>query len=96
MSVRASQPLYVAGGFGGAAAALGRVLGCDDGAWFPNGYPEGADDHSQLLRQLASESEGVDRISPGLDSSERAQLAASHRPGDIASLVVRGLGAYLA
>lgn len=92
-SIRASQPLYVAGGFGGAAAALGRALGCDDGAWFPDGYPEGADDHTQLLQELASESGRADQISPGLNASERAQLAASHRPGDIASLVVRGISA---
>lgn len=96
MSVRASQPLYIAGGFGGAAAALSRALGCDDGTWFPDGYPEGADDHAQLLQELGYEAEGAERISPGLNACERAQLAASHRPGDIASLVVRGISTDLA
>jgi hypothetical protein len=92
MSVRASQPVYSAGGFGGAALAVASVLGYADEAWYPPNLPEGAEDHAGVLsdlRRLANDSE---LAHDGLSATDRRQLAASHRPGDISSLVVTGLG----
>jgi len=90
-SVRAGRPVYAAGGFGGAGAALAGALGYDDGGWRAADVPKGADDAGALavLREIV----GLrDRLAPdGLTPSERSQLAATHRPGDIASMVVRGL-----
>ena len=92
MSIKASQPLYTAGGFGGAASAITAAVGHDDQTWFPPNYPEGAEDHAELLSDLSRQARAAAPIEDGLSSAERLQLAASHRPGDISSLVVTGLG----
>ncbi len=90
-SIHAGRPVFAAGGFGGAAAALARALGFDDGGWRPADVPEGADDAGAL--SVVREVIGLrDRLAPdGLTPPERSRLAATHRPGDIASMVVRGL-----
>jgi hypothetical protein len=90
LCLRAGKRLYVAGGFGGAAAALTRVLGYDDHGWAPEGFPAGADAAATALAAVASAALGG-VPGNGLTDAERAQLAATHRPGDIASLVVTGL-----
>lgn len=90
LSVRARQPLYVAGGFGGAAAAVAAALGHDDFAWAPPGFPafvENAEEPLVQLTELASAGLPGD----GLDGPARHQLAATYRPADIAALVVNGL-----
>ena len=92
LSVRAGQPLYVAGGFGGAAAAVARALGRERKAWYPPDFPDGADEHAAALGQLRAVVNAMSRPSDGLSDNERHLLAATHRPGDIASLVVTGLG----
>jgi SLOG cluster2 len=92
LSVNASQPLYVAGGFGGAAAAVAIALGRTDDEPVPPGYPDGIDDHGDLLAEIAAAERAAGGANDGLDGSQRPQLAWSHRPGEIASLVVLGLG----
>lgn len=92
LSLAASQPLYVAGGFGGAAAAVAAALGRDDADALPPEYPRGADQHRALLDELRDLADQGSDASDGLTVDERRQLAMSHRPGDIASLVVLGLG----
>ncbi|HMJ35410.1 MAG TPA: hypothetical protein VK501_15990 [Baekduia sp.] len=91
MSVKASQPMYVAGGFGGAAAAVASALGHEDGSWFPPHYPEHADDHGGALSELGRLAREVTPPHDGLSGAERRQLVASHRPGEISSLTVKGL-----
>jgi hypothetical protein len=92
LAVQAHQPLYVAGGFGGAAAAVARALGHDGAAWFPPNYPDGSDESSDALAVLASAASDGPLTNDGLSVEERQQLAATHRPGDIAAIVVTGLG----
>jgi hypothetical protein len=90
MSLHAGQPLYVAGGFGGAAAALAAAFSRADlpgSDVAPEAYPEGAEHHADLLIEITA----TERATDGLDVQQRAQLAWSHRPGEIASLVVYGL-----
>jgi hypothetical protein len=90
MTVQAGQPLYAAGGFGGAAAAVAKALGYDELTWAPPDYPAQIEDARGPLDKLAELAAGG--LSPdGLEDAERAQLAATHRPGDIAALVVSGL-----
>lgn len=92
LSIAAGRPLYVAGGYGGAAAAVAECLGFDDHLWAPPNFPEGsgADTVQDALRALAEMWKGAE-VPNGLDESQRRQLAASHRAGDIASLVAVGL-----
>jgi hypothetical protein len=92
MSIRASQPLYSAGGFGGAALAVAGALGYADESWYPPNFPEGAEDHAEALSSLSQLASDVTLGNDGLTGLDRQQLAASHRPGDISSLVVTGLG----
>lgn len=94
-AVRSSQPLFVAGGFGGAAALVAHALAIDNLRWAPNGFParpadNRIDESIQQLKSTADRSQWtVARC--GLTLAERQQLAASHRPREIASLLVRGL-----
>ena len=95
VAVRAGQPLYVASGFGGAAALAAQTLGIDDLAWAPEGFPSRPKDDriDESLLQLRSAARGGrwSAESCGLDDIQLGQLAASYRPGEIASLVVNGL-----
>jgi hypothetical protein len=89
------QPVYYAGGFGGAAAAAGRRLDPSAYDWLPPGLPDGHDDGAvdaalERLESAASE-RGWNPDAAGLDHHGTRQLAASHRPGEIASLCTIGL-----
>lgn len=91
LSIRAGHPLYVAGGYGGAASAVARALGYDTLEWAPPGFPEGANNEPvvEALRDLAAVAKaGIPE--DGLSQEERLQLAATPRAGDIATLIVRG------
>jgi hypothetical protein len=92
MSVEARQPLYVAGGFGGAALAASQQMNTLP-AWAPADLPRGIDGAAEALGQLRTATANIGRATDGLDDHQRAQLAATHRPGDIASLTVTGLSA---
>lgn len=93
------QPLYVAGGFGGAAALVARELGIGDPSWLPDDAPahDPADprigDGLAALRDAAGGREGS--VAPGLRDDETDRLAWSHRPGDIASMLTLGLARTL-
>jgi hypothetical protein len=93
LSVAAGQPLYVAGGFGGAAAAIARKLGRDDQSWAPPRFPADVDNEpvGQALQQLLHAQQEHPAPADGLTNAERRQLAASSRPGEIATLFVMGL-----
>lgn len=95
LAVERGQPVYLAGGFGGAAAAAARRLGAGTFDWLPPGLPEGEDDPAvqTALAQLeaAASAAGWDLANDGLTAERRALLSASHRPGEIASLCVGGL-----
>jgi hypothetical protein len=91
LSLRAGKPLYVAGGFGGAAAALALALQRAEVSSAPGDYPEGAAPHADLLAEIAAAEASAGRADDGLSDDQRAQLAWSHRPGEIASIVVYGL-----
>ncbi|WP_431918792.1 hypothetical protein [Micromonospora wenchangensis] len=90
-ALRARQPIYLAGGFGGVTADIARVLGADDGDWLPRPGPPpdspGYADGVRLLRDAARS--GWDN---GLTARENGWLAVTHRPGEIAALVSLGLG----
>lgn len=94
LAIEAGQPVYAAGGFGGAALSVARVLGADPKLWAPPGVPAGADDIGAVraLQGLEKTINGLgDPPLDGLDDDQRKALAATHRPGEIASLAVLGL-----
>lgn len=96
LSLKRGQPLYVAGGFGGAAAALARTLGLDDQAWLPDSLVATSHQVQSALSLIADAWAAMPAgaRNNGLDAQQLAQLAATHRPGDIAGLVVTGLAMW--
>nr|VFK80009.1 MAG: hypothetical protein BECKSD772D_GA0070982_10796 [Candidatus Kentron sp. SD] len=95
-ALEADQPIYLAGGFGGVTLDMVRALGIDDCDWFP-GFSDGAAPDPRLtdgLERLARirEKRGGKLPDNGLDDSENRQLAATHRPSEIATLIGLGLG----
>lgn len=96
LALESRQPLYLAGGFGGVTLDIVRALGVDEGDWLPP-RPEDPQDDPRLthgferLRAIAA-GPGWEGLRNGLTEDENRALAASHRPGEIASLVSLGLG----
>lgn len=91
-TLRAAKPLYVAGGFGGAATLVGSIVAPELYDWLPPELP--ADVEDGVRERVASVLDL--RLPPdGLANPERALLAETHRPSDIATLVVLGLARHL-
>lgn len=96
LSLEADQPVFLAGGFGGAALAAAQALG-GPFDWLPADLPEGTDDEAitAVLTAIIEAANGASNpTNPGLEDHEQAQLAASHRPGEVASLTVLGLSRW--
>jgi hypothetical protein len=88
----ADKPLYIAGGFGGAATLVGSIVTPNLYRWLPSGLP---DDLTLEVRQRVESALELPFATDGLTDEERALLAATHRPSDIAALVVLGLSRHL-
>ena len=93
-SVRAGQPLFIAGGFGGAAAILAHELGLGDR--IPVFLESVAAINSHPIYRTAMDEikERYDRSLTGLDDEELARLTTTQRASELAGLVVRGLSTY--
>lgn len=83
--------VYAAAGYGGAAAAIAFSRSPHTPAWAPPEFPR-CDTPERLAHSIhrlqdAERTRGPD----GLSDADRAVLESSHRPADIAALVVRGL-----
>lgn len=94
-----AQPLYVAGGFGGAAALVARELGLGDPSWLPEDIPDHDPADPRIVDGvIALRTAGggnTQSLQPGLRDDETNRLAWSHRPGDIASMLTLGLSRTL-
>lgn len=85
-SIRAGQPVFLAGGFGGATADMVVALGLDPDGWL--GLPDRRedDDIAELLAVVADT--GWTPQANGLSIDQNRQLAVSYRASEIASFVV--------
>lgn len=81
----------VADGFGGAATLVGTTVTPDLYGW-PNNLPEGLSPAVAEARRSALDFE---LSADGLTDDERAPLAVTRGPSDIATLVVLGLSRHL-
>ncbi|PQA86021.1 hypothetical protein [Hyphococcus luteus] len=95
-SLERRQPLYLAGGFGGATLDVIRTLCTADAEWLPP-LPGAAEPDQRLTDSLAQLSKVVATqkwtgYENGLSAEENRLLAASYRPSEIAALVGKGLG----
>lgn len=91
-TLRAAKPLYVAGGFGGAATLVGSIVAPELYDWLPPELPMDVEDS---VRERVASALGLRLPPDGLSNPERALLAETHRPSDIATLVVLGLARHL-
>lgn len=88
LAVNARQPVFLAGGFGGATYDAASALGL-----YVEGWPKPADgpDWFSSLRIAYEDSDWSPELN-GLSREENLRLAATHRPSDVAALVSLGLG----
>lgn len=98
-SLERRQPLYLAGGFGGATLDIIRTLRPAHAKWLPP-LPGPAEPDQRLTDGLAQLSEVAaaqkwDGHENGLSEDENRLLAASYRPSEIAALVGKGMGRLL-
>lgn len=91
-TLRANKPLYVAGGFGGAATLVGSIVSPDLYRWLPPGLPGNI---TPAVRHLVESALDLPLAADGLTDEERTLLAVTHRPSDIATQVVLGLSRNL-
>lgn len=96
VALEVGQPVYLAGGFGGVTMDIVQALGVDDGSWFP-ARPDVAGPDERLLKGLGMladirKQESWVGLENGLSDEENRELAASHRPSEIAALISLGLG----
>lgn len=96
LSLEHRQPLFLAGGFGGATLDVVRTLRPEFAEWFPPDFAA-ADPDQRLTNALArlgevATSQDWNGYENALNDEENGLLAASYRPSEIAALVGRGLG----
>lgn len=92
LTLEKSRKLYIAGGYGGASAAIAKKVGLDSFDWGPPEFPEGLDAPSaQSALDRFKTAYDSTTINDGLNSGDRRLLAVSHRPANIATLLVIGL-----
>jgi SLOG cluster2 len=91
-TLKEGKPIYVAGGFGGAATLVGLIVAPDLYQWLPPDLPSGL---TQEVRDGVVGQLDTPLSADGLREEERAVLAATHRPSDIATLVVLGLARHV-
>lgn len=93
LSLEAGTELYIAGGYGGAAALLAIAARGSTPSWMPQGFPRHAEDAAvqRALDQFREVNATARRVA--LPESDMRVLEASHRPADIATIVARALAA---
>ena len=88
-ALRAGQPLFIAGGFGGAAAILSDIVNKTD-MYFGQQYV--VESTYEKYKSVFEEIEDLyDPVSVGLNSNDIHRLATTRRPYEVARLVVKGL-----
>lgn len=102
LSVHSGQPVLASGGYGGASAAIARLMRPSDfTGWAPKGdFPQGSGDRktrrvlSYFKKIYKREEERMPHVKV-LDEKLLRQLTNSHRPADIATATVQLLSQLL-
>lgn len=96
VALEANQPLFLAGGFGGITLDMIRAVEPSFAEWLPPfagaPQPDARADKSIEAMVAAASGQGWRCFNNGLSVDECRQLAATHRPSEIATLVSVGLG----
>ncbi len=88
LMMRARKPMFIAGGFGGAAGDMAVALGLDPENWL--GLGQASSPHIAELKAAVEESGWV-ATDNGLTDNENHRLAITYRASEVAYLVVTGL-----
>ena len=98
-ALKRRQPLYLAGGFGGATLDVIRTLRPAFAEWLPSVQNEPTPDKRVVagLKRIAEVAAALkwDGYKNGLNEEENCLLAASYRPSEVAALVGKGMGRLL-
>lgn len=99
LAIETGQPLYLVGGFGGICSDIARLFGFDPDGALP--AMPGSDPDPEVKKALgglanAAREAGWHAGANGLSLKQNCQLAASHRPGEVASLISTGLRSLIA
>lgn len=102
LSICSGQPLLASGGYGGASAAVARLMRpADFAGWAPEGdFPQGSCGQSTLkelnnFKEIYKIKQGQMLRIKSLDEKLLHQLTISHRPADIATATVQLLSHLL-
>lgn len=88
LAIEADQPIYLAGGFGGATATVAHAA-CRTSSRWPPREPAQSLWTQKVAENIAAS--GWLLHGNGLSDLENRRLAATHRPSEVASLVASGL-----
>ncbi len=88
LTMQASKPVFIAGGFGGAAGDMAVALGLDPEDWLDLGEP--SDPHLAELHATVEETDWAPS-SNGLTDDENYRLAITYRASEVAYLILTGL-----
>jgi len=88
LTVRARKPVFIAGGFGGAAGDMAVALGLDPENWLHLDEP--SNPHLAELQATVEETGWVASTN-GLTDDENHRLAITYRASEVADLIVTGL-----
>jgi hypothetical protein len=93
LAIEAGQPIYLAGGFGGATATVAHAA-CRTSSRWPPREPVDNQWTQRVAETIAATGWRLDRN--GLSDVENRKLATTHRPSEAASLVASGLARAIA
>lgn len=88
LAMRAGKPVFIAGGFGGAAGDMAVALGLDPENWLHLDAP--SNPHLAELETTVQETGWV-AANNGLTDEENHRLAVTYRASEVAYLIVTGL-----
>ncbi|MDU0348168.1 hypothetical protein [Actinomyces sp. MRS3W] len=92
-TIRAKQPLFIAGGFGGAAAIVAHEIGIGEALPVSDASLAAVRALPAYRDAVEEIRDGFDPALTGLDDADLRRLATTQRASELAGLIVRGLSA---
>jgi SLOG cluster2 len=93
MAISAGQPIYLAGGFGGATSDLAAAWVLEGRTWIPEEIGHSDECFQRAFKIIQDLDPAIIKqsLDNGLTDIEQRQLAVTHRPSEVAALVSLGM-----